>query len=93
VNFHRVITSLYVVLFLGLGLTAGVLFFAARGEYNRLKETETASRQRLAEKEAQLHEQEKILERLRTDPEYVERVIRKRLGYVKPDEIIFQFRD
>ena len=36
-------------------------------------------------------EQEKILQRLRTDPAYVERVIRRKLGYAKPDEYIFRF--
>jgi len=29
--------------------------------------------------------------RLRTDPAYVERVIRRQLGYAKPDEFIFRF--
>ena len=92
-NFNRVITSLYIVLFLGLGLTAGVLFFSARAEFNQLKQLETASRQRLAEKQAQLEEQQKILDRLKNDPAYVEKVIRKRLGYAKSDEIIFRFHD
>jgi cell division protein FtsB len=40
-----------------------------------------------------LNEQEKILQRLRTDPDYVEMVIRRRLGYAKPDEYIFRFAE
>ena len=51
------------------------------------------SRRRLAEAEAKLREQEKILERLRNDPVYVEKVIRRRLGYAKPEEFIFRFED
>lgn len=92
-NSNRVITSFYVVLFAGLGLTAAFLFLEAKGEYNRLRRIEAVSRQRLAEKETQLREQERILERLRTDPAYVEKVIQRRLGYAKPDEFIFRFQD
>jgi hypothetical protein len=92
VNFHRVITSLYFVLFIGLGLTAGFLFHEALGEFNRLKQIETLSRQRLAEKQAQLAEQEKILERLRTDPAFVAKILRER-GYAKPDDVIFDFHN
>lgn len=88
---NRVITSLYIVLFVGLGLTACFLFLDARSEYNRLRHTEAMNRQSLAEAQKRLAEQEKILERLRTDPAYVEKVIRKRLGYAKPDEFIFRF--
>jgi cell division protein FtsB len=32
-----------------------------------------------------------MLERLRSDPAYVEMVIRRRMGYAKPDEFIFRF--
>jgi len=37
-------------------------------------------------------EQQRTLERLRTDPAYVERVIRQKLGYTKQGETIFLFR-
>lgn len=90
-NLNRVITSLYVVLFVGLGLGASFLFLEARSEYNRLRQTEILNRRRLAEAQERLQEQEKVLERLRHDPAYVEKVIRKRLGYAKPDEFIFRF--
>ena len=92
-NLNRIITSFYIILFAGLGLTAGFLFFEAHGEYNRLKQIESASKQMLADKKALLGEQEKTLERLRTDPAFVEKVIRRRLGYSKPDEMIFRFQD
>jgi cell division protein FtsB len=40
-----------------------------------------------------LHDQEIVLQRLRTDPAYVEKVIRRKLGYAKPDEFIFRFEN
>ena len=56
-----------------------------------LLRTESESRQTLAEAQLKLQEQEKILDRLRTDPAYVELVIRRQLGYAKPEEMIFRF--
>jgi cell division protein FtsB len=93
VNLRRIIVSLYLLLFLVVGAASGVYFLDAREEYNRLKQQEASSRRRLAEVEAKLKEQEKILERLRSDPVYVEKVIRRRLGYAKPEEFIFRFED
>ncbi|MEO6873185.1 MAG: septum formation initiator family protein [Opitutaceae bacterium] len=93
VNLRRVIVGFYFVLFLGVGLTSGVIFLQARAEFDQLKQQEAASRRRLAESQARLKEQEKIIERLRTDPAFVEKVIRRRLNYARPDEFIFRFED
>jgi len=93
VNSHRLITTLYVVLLSGLGLGAGVLLLEERAQYRQLKHTETEIRLRLAEAEARLQEQERILERLRTDRDFVEKVIRKRMSYARPGETIFRFED
>lgn len=92
-NLRRVIVTVYLLLFLAIGAASGIYFLDAREEYNRLQQQEAASRRRLAEMETKLREQEKILERLRTDPVYVEKVIRRRLGYAKPEEYIFRFED
>ena len=92
-SLRRIIASLYLLLFLAVGAASGIYFLEAREEYNRLRQQEAASRRRLVEAEAKLREQEKILERLRHDPVYVEKVIRRRLGYAKPEEFIFRFED
>lgn len=93
VTFRRLIIGLYLLLFLVIGAASGLYFWDTREEYERLRKLQLASEQRLAEAEARLQEQEKTLERLRTDPVYVEKVIRKRLGYAKPDEYNFRFPD
>ncbi|MCX6951475.1 MAG: septum formation initiator family protein [Verrucomicrobia bacterium] len=90
-NSRQLIAGLYVILFLGFGVGAGVLFFDARAEYNQLKLAEAASRQKLAAEEARLVAQQKILDRLRTDPAYVEKVLRARWGYARPGEVIYRF--
>jgi len=88
---RRLIIAFYLLLFLTLAAGSGVFFWQTRREYDRLLAIERKSKQRLAEAEQKLHEQEKVLERLRSDPAYVEMVIRRRLGYAKPDEYIFRF--
>jgi cell division protein FtsB len=70
-----------------------VFLLQARAEYDLLKRQEAASRRRLAELEVKLREQERIIDRLRHDPVYVEKVIRRRLNYAKPDEFLFRFED
>ncbi|HVS54597.1 MAG TPA: septum formation initiator family protein [Opitutaceae bacterium] len=90
---RRVLLISYLVLLTALGGGAGVLFWDARAEYIRLKATEAESRRRLADAESELARQKKILERLRNDPAYVEKEIRRRLNYAKPGEVIFSFED
>ncbi|MDB6168772.1 MAG: Septum formation initiator [Verrucomicrobia bacterium] len=92
-NLRRLIVSLYLLVFVGVGAASGVFLWQAKEEYTQLKQQEAASRRRLAETEAKLREQEKIIERLRTDPAYVEKVIRRRLHYAKPDEFVFRFEE
>jgi len=68
-----------------------VFFWQTWAEYTRLKAVQAQNERRLVELEARLREQEIVLERLRSDPAYVEKVIRRRLGYAKPDEFVFRF--
>lgn len=83
--------TLYLILLFGCGIWAAGLFMEARAEYLELKQTQAAGEARLAAAKARLAEQERILQRLRTDPVYVEKVLRQRLGYAKPGEVIFRF--
>jgi cell division protein DivIC len=93
VNNRHLILSLYVLLFAGLGVAGGYLFLDARHEYSRLVQVETLNRERLTEAQEKLRSQEKVLDRLRNDPAYVDQVIRKKLGFAKPDEDIYRFED
>jgi cell division protein FtsB len=93
VNLRRLILSLYLALFATITVAACLFFLDAREEYLRLRTIQAEDRRRLGEAEQRLHEQEVLLQRLRTDPAYVEKVIRRRLGYAKPDELIFRFEN
>ena len=88
---HRFVLALCAVASIGVIVGLAVVLSQTKVEYVRLREVEAQTRRRLAEVENRLAEQETVLERLRTDPAYVEMVIRRRLGYAKPDEFVFRF--
>ncbi|MGH8019260.1 MAG: FtsB family cell division protein [Opitutaceae bacterium] len=88
---RRSVIAFYALLFVALTLFAALFFLRTYGEYSALKADEIENRQRLAELQSRLIEQKRVLVRLREDPVYVERVVRERLGYAHPDEIVFRF--
>ena len=90
-NYRRLFSIVYLALFAAVIAFAGVTFLQLRKEHNQLLQTEEIARMQLAQRQETLRENQRILERLRTDPAFVEMVIRRRLGYAKPDEVIFRF--
>ncbi len=90
-NLRKIILAVYLVLFSALSLVAGLYFVNTHEEYNRLKVAQAENRRQLAVLEKHLNEQQQTLQRLRTDPAYVEWVIRRNLGYAKPEDKIFTF--
>jgi cell division protein DivIC len=91
VFFRRFIVVLYLLLFVCVAAASTTFFLQTRAEYLQLREVERVTTERLALAETRLKEQEEMLRRLREDPSYVEMVIRRRLGYARPDERIFRF--
>lgn len=92
-NSRRIFTATYIVLLAAFVLAAGAWFVDAHAEYRQLKLAEAAHEQSLADARKRLAEQQKILERLRNDPAFVEKVIRERLKFVRPGEVVFRFED
>lgn len=88
---QRLIVLLYLVLLTGCGIWAGALFLEARAEHGQLRQIQAANEARLAAAEARFRDQERQLDRLRTDPGYVEQVIREQLAFGKTDEVTFRF--
>jgi len=89
----RLLATFYAVLFLALSLFAGISFLQSYQELTNLRAQEAESRRRLADAEERLKEQERYLAQLSNDPIFVENVIRKKLGYARPSEVIFRFQD
>jgi cell division protein DivIC len=93
VTLRKIIIVLYATVFIAIGVTSAGFFWQARQELGQLRLQEARQKARLEELQVRLTEQERVLRRLREDPGYVERVIRRRLLYARPDEMVFRFED
>ena len=92
-NPRRFFAVFCLLLIAGVTVGASLYFWQARQEYQQLAKAQALVHQKLTEAKARLEKQQAELERLRTDPAYVELKIRQRLGYAKPGEIVFKFED
>lgn len=72
----------------GLILYICILFVAQQFDLSRLSKEDKLLKQQIAEAERVHEELSKEKEAVDT-PEYIERVAREKLGYMKPDEKVF----
>lgn len=75
-----------------------VVVFAVIGhqnfkEFGQFREREIQLGERIASEKAEYERQRKYYHKLMNDPEFLEAVVRERLGYVREGEIIFRFED
>ena len=89
----RFLVTLYAVAFLALSAFAGISFMQTYQELANQQTQETETRQKLQVAEQDLREQQRMLAQLRSDPQYVESMIRRKLGYAKQGETVFRFRE
>ncbi len=89
----RFLASLYAVVFLVLSAFSGISFMQTYQELSTVRTQAAETRQRLQVAEQELREQQRALAHLRSDPQYVEGMIRRKLGYAKQDETVFRFRE
>ncbi len=92
-NWPKLVSGLFVLLFAGIALCAGLFFLQMHRELTAQRTQEAANDLRLKEAQAKLAEQQKYLDRLQHDPALIESVIRKKLGYVRAGEFVFRFED
>lgn len=83
--------TIYLVVFAVLAVGSLTFGWQTWQEYQRLQEVSRVTSERLLVAQQRLADQQEQIRRLREDPSYVELVIRRRLGYAKPDEMIFRF--
>ena len=71
----------------------GSLVMKTHREYKNFKVRENRVETKLIQARKEFTQKEAYLTRLIKDPEFLERVVRERLGYARPDELIFRFAD
>jgi len=83
--------TVYLVIFAVLAVGSLTFGWQTWQEYQRLQEASRVINERFLVVQQRLEDQQEQLRRLREDPAYVELMIRRRLGYAKPDELVFRF--
>lgn len=81
------------MLLVGFVAAAGAWFFEAHAEYRQLKVFEAVEEQKLSAARWALAEHQRVLERMKSDPQFVEDVIREKMKYARPGEWVFRFED
>jgi len=84
------------VLIVLLSVTATGLFMVwsqNKREYAAFEEKRAQYEARLTELRQERESREAYLRAFLSDPDFVERVIRERMGYVGPGEIVFRFEN
>ena len=87
----RIIVTCCFALLTGFGIWAGGQLLEARTELAQHKQAQAANEAKLAAARVRLAEQDRILQRLKSDPTFVEKVLRDRLKYARPGEVIYRF--
>ena len=84
------LTCLLVMCSLVLVIMA-IELYKTRNQLTYLKTRDTEYANRIKEIEQDLSAKDEYLDKLLTDPIFLERVVRERLGYTRPEEYIYRF--
>lgn len=87
----RALIVLLALALVGVAVSVTLLVAQTWRELEGYQAREADLRARLAKAEAELEQREAYLKALLEDPAVLERVVRERLGYAKPGELIFRF--
>lgn len=90
---YRLILSTLILVLIGLSTYLFMELMSTRREYQAFKERHMEAQHRLQVLREERDQREAYLRAFLNDPEFVERVVRERLGYVQPGEILFRFED
>ena len=88
----HVIVAILMAALLMLVLFFGSLMLQTYREYKNFKVRELRIEEKLIQARKELEYKEMYLS-LMEDPDFLERVARERLGYARPDELLFRFSD
>lgn len=71
----------------------GGLLLKTHREFQNFKARQDRIEAKRIQARKEFEQKEAYLSRLLDDPEFLERVVRERLGYSRPDELLFRFSD
>ena len=88
---RKALLAMLILMGLSLSLFFTSLILQTYREYQNFKLREERVESKLQQAQKKFREKEAYITRLHEDTEFLERVARERLGYAKPDEILFRF--
>lgn len=89
----RILLILLIVILSGVTTGLVLVWNQTQREYTTFKDRKVEAELRLATLRSEREAKEAYLRAFLNEPEFVERVIRDRLGYVGPGEIVFRFEN
>ncbi|HAV14330.1 MAG TPA: hypothetical protein DCX06_12680 [Opitutae bacterium] len=90
---ERVIVLMLLGMLMVLVIFFSSLILQTYREYKNFRAREVRIEAKLTQARKEFEQKEAYLARLLEDPEFLERVVRERLGYSRPDELLFRFSD
>lgn len=85
------VIGLLVLLLLAVTISFGTVLLQTYREYRHLQSREASLRSELVELRREQEQKEEYLRMMLENPDFMERVVRDKLGYVRPDETVFLF--
>ena len=86
----RVTKRFYILMLAALGLYVGIAGIGQLKEYGKIREQQAAIQEQIEDAELKKAELEYTIEHA-NDPEYIESLVRDRLGWVKKGETFYDF--
>ena len=88
---ERALVLMLMCMFCVLVIFFGGLVLKTHREYQNFKAPENRIVAELMQTRKEFDQKEAYMTRLIDDPDFLERVVRERLGYARPDELLFRF--
>jgi cell division protein FtsB len=89
----KVFVGVLTVLIAAVVISFGTVLSQTLREYENFREQERRTVERLEHLRREREHKEEYLRLVLNDPGFLEKVVRERLGYVRPDETVFLFED
>lgn len=90
---RRVVVAFLLLLLAAQGVVFSLALYESWREYRAFAERGRQLEERLEVAQADLRRHREYLELLQSDPVFLERVVRRKLGYAHPDEMLLRFED
>jgi cell division protein DivIC len=88
---YKLVCTLLLVVLVGLAAYIGTTWLRTQREYTAFLERQRAAEARLQVLKAEMEARDAYLREFLDNPQFVERIVRQRLGMVRPNEVIYRF--